>query len=100
MLQSMKQPREERYAVDVPVRLADGAGVARNLSTSGIYFETDLALRTGASIRFTVQLDDSPAGPMRLQCEAEIVRVEEKDGRLGVGARILDMKFEHAQAAA
>jgi len=96
----MKQPREERYAVELPVSLAEGAGVARNLSTSGIYFETELVLRAGASVRFTMQLDHSPAGPMRLQCEAEIVRVVEKDGRLGVGARILDMKFEHAQAAA
>src|SRR3954468_9750926 len=90
----MAQSRERRYAVDMPVLLADGSGVARNISTSGIYLETELSLHAGAPLSFTVNFDDTPGGRMRMHCDAEIVRIEQKDGRVGVGARIINLKCE------
>lgn len=94
----MPQPRERRYEVQLPVQFAAGDGVARNISTSGIYFETDSPLSAGAALNFTLVLEESPAGPMRMQCEARVVRVERKDGKVGIGAQIINMKLERADA--
>ena len=94
----MSQSREPRYAVAVPVVLPQGTGMARNISTSGIYFETELPLEPGAPLSFSVQFDDSPGGPMRMQCEARIVRVEKKDGKVGVGAQIGSLRCERLEA--
>lgn len=90
----MTQPRERRYEVQLPVAFSTGKGVAHNVSTSGIYFETDFPFEPGGALSLTVDLDDVPGGPMRMGCEARIVRVQRKDGKVGVGAQIFNLKLE------
>jgi hypothetical protein len=76
------------------VQFAQGRGVTRDVSSSGIFFETDVAMATGVPLSFTLEYADTPCGPLRLQCEARVVRVERCGEKFGVGVAITAFKFE------
>ena len=94
----MPDRREERIDATLAVLLEQGLGVTRNVSASGVYFETDVPLAQGAPLSFSFRFDDALGGPLVLKCEAQIVRVEDRGGMLGVGASITNFKFERLHA--
>lgn len=85
--------REERFESTMPVQLEHGTGIARNVSATGIYFVTDVALEKGRPVSFTLDYKDYPGGPLRVKCTANVVRVERCDGKIGVGACISAFEF-------
>ena len=96
----MHARREERVPAALNVNLVSGNGVTRDVSESGVYFETDLPFAPGAPISFSFNFDDAPGGPLVLKCEAVIVRVDNRGGKTGVGATITSYKFESLDARA
>jgi hypothetical protein len=91
--------REKRIEATLAVHLEQGSGVTRNVSASGVYFETDVPLAEGAPIHFSIDFSDSAGGPVRMKCEARIVRVERKNGKVGVGAAITAFKLERPRCS-
>lgn len=94
-----KEPRkEDRVGQTLPVRVLGDkvTGVTRNLSFSGVYFETDSRYQVGSMIKMTIDFD----GPqkMQLECEGTIVRVEEQGSRVGVGVRMNTHNLEIAHS--
>lgn len=84
----------ERIEVEVPVRLEHGQGVSRNVSTSGIYFVTDLSFAEGDVLRFTMAFHYAiPGRRMNLDCQAKVMRVEPLGDQVGVAARIVDFTW-------
>jgi len=79
----------ERVDAAFAVRLGQASGVTRNVSASGIYFETQAALSVGGRINFAVDLEIAGAG-MVLSCLGEIVRIDQRGDQQGVAIRILD----------
>jgi hypothetical protein len=70
-----KEPRREdrvRQALPVKVYGDTVAGVTRDISFSGVYFEADSHYRVGSMIKLTIDFE-SPQG-MQLECEGTIVR--------------------------
>ena len=100
--------RAERYVAKVPVDLRQawgtpvpgsksGAvdlqhakGVTRDLSASGVYFETDLKFEKGSLIRFKIDFDTPVLGnKTQLECTGRIVRVDTHDGgKVGVAVKL------------
>ena len=85
--------REERFDSTMLVQLEGGSGVALNVSATGIYFLTDVALEKGRPVSFTLEFKDYPGGPLRVKCTASVVRVDHRDGKIGVGASISGFEF-------
>jgi len=79
----------ERVEAAFAVRLERASGVTRNVSASGLYFETQAALSVGGRINFAVDLEIAGAG-MVLSCVGEIVRIDQRGDQQGVAIRILD----------
>ena len=73
------------------------AGITRDVSPSGIFFETGEEMTPGAPIRFALSFDN-PAGNLLLHCAAEVVRVERSDGKVGVAAKIIESRMERINA--
>lgn len=89
-----EQRREERVPTDLRVKLgADGTGIARDVSPSGLYLEMDESAEPGARITFEIGFD-TPGGTLLLSCLGEVVRVERRAGRIGVGVRIVESKLQ------
>lgn len=87
--------RAWRYPANLGVSLDSGQGVSRDVSASGIYFETDAALAPGQTISFSFKLDNIyPDVQLDLHCKGKIVRVEQRGGQLGVAATIDAWSFE------
>ena len=86
--------KEERFETELIVRLEGGGeGVARNVSASGIYFVTDVGLKEGQPVRFSLDFQDLPSGPIEVNCNARVVRVEERGSSRGIGASIDSFEF-------
>lgn len=90
----MRGRKEERFDTELAVKLEGGGeAVARNVSASGVFFVTDLALETGQPVRFSLEFLDFPSGPIEVNCSARILRVEEQGAGKGVGASISSFEF-------
>jgi len=79
----------------LPVELERGSGITRNISTSGVFFETDQVFSTGALIRLTLVLEPTfPGIPTCLHCQGQIVRAEQHEEKVGVGVAFTSYRFE------
>jgi hypothetical protein len=78
----------KRYQLTLPVKLNDGAGFTRDISTSGIFFETEKAHSVGQTVGLTAKLDGAT-----VSCEGSVVRVEEINGRFGVAVALTAYRF-------
>jgi hypothetical protein len=85
-----KEPRrEDRIIRKLPVKVYGDAveGVTRDLSPSGVYFETESPFQAGSMIKMTIVFE-GPEG-LQLDCEGTIVRVENRGSdRVGVAVRM------------
>ena len=86
-----------RLPIAIPVELEGGTGLTRDVSVSGVFFETDRRLVLGEQIRLTLVMGRlSPDSPVRLQCEGRVVRVERREMqvRQGVAVAIESSRFK------
>jgi len=84
-----------RYRVAVPVELEHGRGLTRDISASGVFFETGSLFPVGVTISFSLVLEHAdPGGPVRLQCQGEVVRVEQREGKVGVAVCFTVYQFD------
>jgi len=90
-----RKRREDRMPVTRPVRVGRVTGVTRNVSASGVFLETNVDYAAGSEISFAIELD-GPTGKMMFKCQGQIVRVEHRDGKVGVAARIVASKLKSA----
>ena len=87
---------EAREQVELPIRLADGAGgVTQNISASGLLFEVDCSKPLGSEIDLTVELQMDNR-TLYLKCHGKVVRVESHGNRTGIAVQMLS---SHLQAA-
>ena len=90
---------EERVSMKVPVTLPGGlTGMTRDISASGIYFETDSEPVGDSPLAFSVEFKNEVGAGMTLRCRGQVLRVEHQGSRVGVAARILESKLEPGRA--
>jgi PilZ domain len=78
----------QRFKLALPMQLKNGAGMTRNISKSGIFFETESAHSIGDMIRLLLNFKHET-----LQCEARVVRVERRNGQFGVAVELTSYVF-------
>jgi hypothetical protein len=64
------------------------------MSTSAVFFETDVEYIQGSEVIFAIEIDGPAEEELMLRCRGEIVRVEPRDGKLGIAAKISASKLE------
>ena len=89
-----EQRKEERVRAALRVQLADDVfGLTRDVSASGLFFETSAPYAARSPISFRIEIP-GPTGMMLLSCLADILRIEPRDSRrLGIAVRFLDTKL-------
>ena len=78
----------ERFKLTLPVELNDGTGTTCDISTSGIFFETESAYAIGDTLRLFLSFEHET-----LQCEGRVVRVEPRNGQFGVAVELNSYVF-------
>ena len=83
-----------RYPITLPVDLEGATGITRDVSTSGLYFETNQVFSTGAPIRLTLVLGQTcPGTPICLHCQGQIVRTDRREEETGVAVVFESFRF-------
>ena len=90
----MPRRREPRFAADRAVKLEGGEARARNVSASGIYFETNVPLKAGDDLRFTVLVPRDQSSALRVRCRARVVRADALEDGFGIGAAIREFRLD------
>ena len=86
---SQERRRAVRYHLVAPVRFKDGSvGKTLNMSTSGVFLETDHSYLLGEMIRLSVVIQESI-----VQCRGLVVRVEPQEGQLGIAVELEQYSF-------
>jgi hypothetical protein len=80
------QRRQKRLGAALRVQLGRVSGVTRDVSASGVFFETDARYHKGSRIHFEINLD-TPWGKAVCDCDGRIVRVERRDGAVGIAVQ-------------
>jgi hypothetical protein len=85
---------EARDQVSLPLKFDGGlSAVTRDISASGLFFETDSEQRVGNLIDVEIDLD-TPSGPIKFKAQGKIVRIEANGHRIGVGVELLNSRLE------
>lgn len=87
------EKRAERVCWKFPVYLGSARGMTRDISASGVFFETDATFPLSSSVPFEVELD-APNGKFLLKYFGEVVRIEPRGKRVGVAVRIIKSSVE------
>lgn len=82
----------DRFDTELPVEIGGIQGLTRNISASGIYFETEMAQEPGSRVHFTVEVNVR-GEKLKLVCEGEVVRIDRKDGTVGIAAKLMNSFF-------
>lgn len=91
---NIKRDRAPRVKASFPVHLSKEInGVTQDISATGIYLDLDTTQELGSIISFWVNLG-TPGVKMKLVCKAEVVRVEQTDGRTKVGTKIISQELQ------
>ena len=92
----VKQERgADRFDTELPVEMAGAKGLTRNISATGVYFETQALQEPGSHVNFTVEVTVR-GEVLKLGCEGEVVRVDHKDGMIGIAAKLGRSFFTNA----
>lgn len=86
---TLAQRRAKRVAWQAPLDLGDAKGVMRDISESGVYFETVDTYSFSSLTNFEVDFDLANSN-MRLKCCGEIVRIEPCRKKVGVAVRLIE----------
>lgn len=86
---------EERISCGLAVDLGTATGITRDISASGVFFETDATYPLSSSIQFRVELD-TPTCNRLVTCHGEIVRIEPRNKKVGVAVKITEASIEPA----
>jgi hypothetical protein len=89
----MRARRDTRFDSDLRIKLDQGDGVMRNVSASGVYFVTDMDLKPGEALKFTLEFSGLQIGVVSARCEARVVRVEPRGALKGIGAAFESIEF-------
>ena len=82
--------------MEAPIRVGANTGTTRDISDDGIYFVINEELKLDGDIRFSIELEHIvPSKPIRLKCQALILRVDDLDGQIGVAAKINKYCYVH-----
>ena len=85
----MERRRAARHDVQLPVLMERGEGLTRDMSVSGVRFETPaFDLPVGHPFDFSVTIGRHETGSWTLRCHGLVIRVESRGGRFTVAAEI------------
>jgi hypothetical protein len=71
-----------------------GTGVTRNISASGVFFETEVDYAPGSEIVFAIELDGPKGERLMLRSRGHIMRIELRGSKVGVAVKIVASKLE------
>ncbi|MDO9140472.1 MAG: PilZ domain-containing protein [Methylobacter sp.] len=93
-LNTADQRQGRRYFLSWPVGFKGGNGITRDMSTSGVCFETKQLIDLGSYIHFFIFPRQIAGAPERLDCEGHVVRVAPSAEGYGISVSLTATRLE------
>lgn len=85
---------EPRERIALPLKFGRGGhGITRDISASGLFFETDRAQQVGSVIDFEIEFDRI-GGLMKFKAQGRVVRIETRGDKTGAALKFLVSRLE------
>ena len=82
----------DRFDTKLPIELNGVQGLTRNISATGVYFESQVDQKPGSVVQFIVEVDVQ-GEKLKMVCKGEVVRVDHKDGVVGIAVKLANSFF-------
>jgi hypothetical protein len=86
----------QRIEVVVPMQIGQEQATTRDISWAGIYFLTEQSFSEGGDLSFSLDLNYAlPGKPIKLDCQGEVIRIEQQGEKFGIAAKINNFQYLH-----
>ena len=92
-LSKVQRDRAPRIRSSLPVVMNGKRGITEDISATGVFFEIEDEQTVGSLIHFCIELE-TPGGKLNVDCEAEVIRLQQIDGKTKVAAKILNQTIQ------
>lgn len=82
----------DRCISELPIEINGAQGITRNISATGVYFETTIEPAPGSKVQFTVDVMVEGEA-LKMVCSGEVVRVDHKEGTVGIAVKLANSFF-------
>ncbi len=86
----------DRFDSQLPIELDGKQGLTRNISATGIYFESQADQAPGSMVQFVVEVEVQ-GQKLKMVCKGEVVRVDHKDSTVGIAVKLAHSFFADSQ---
>ena len=90
--QGQSRRSADRFVSELPLEIGGAAGLTRNVSATGVYFETSLDQVPGSRVQFVVDVVVK-GEVLKMVCAGDVVRVERKLGTMGIAVKLTSSFF-------
>lgn len=85
----------DRFASELPLHIKGVDGLTKNVSATGVYFETTAQPEPGSRVNFVVEVVINGQN-VNMVCAGQVVRVDHIDGKVGVAVKLTSSFFTDA----
>jgi len=82
----------DRFASELPLEIDGASGMTRNVSATGVYFETTAEQVPGSRVHFVVEVTVK-GERLKMVCAGDVVRVDRKPGAVGIAVKLSSSFF-------
>lgn len=86
------QRAADRFISELPIEISGSQGLTRNISATGVYFETTIDPAPGSKVNFAIEVTVKGEA-LKMICSGEVVRVDHKDEAIGIAVRLANSFF-------
>ncbi len=82
----------ERLTSELPIEINGALGTTKNISATGIYFETTTPQKPGSKVNFAVEVVIN-GKTIKMVCSGSVIRIDRNNGKVGIAVRLVHSFF-------
>jgi len=92
MYAGRRQRSAERLRSELPIEFNGVRGLTKNISATGVYFETTVNQEPGSKVNFSVEVTIN-GEKITMVCSGEVVRVDHNNEKVGIAVKLAHSFF-------
>ncbi len=85
----------DRFPSELPLHIGGTDGLTKNVSATGVYFETSVQAQAGSKVSFVVEVLIRGQS-VNMVCSGQVVRVDRQNNRVGMAVKLTSSFFTDA----
>jgi hypothetical protein len=82
----------ERLMAELPIEINGACGTTKNISATGVYFETTTPQEPGSKVNFAVEVTINDK-KIKMVCSGSVIRIDRNNGKVGIAVQLVHSFF-------